>query len=137
MATAADVTEGSDAPDTRDDRGRTTVALVVVRQIAEYAADHTEATATVHRRRVTGASDAGVSARVSGSADQVDVRLEVPLAYPTPIAPAVDAVREAVRERIHTLTGYTVRSLDVTVSALVSPSPPGGAPAPGPTARVV
>ena len=141
MATAGDVTDTSstdtpDTPDTRADRGRTTVALVVVRRIAEYAADHTDATTTTPRRGITGGSDAGVSARVSGSADQADVRLDVPLTYPTPIGPAVDAVRGAVRERVHTLTGYTVRSLDVTVTALTTPAPTG-APAPGPTARVV
>ena len=37
------------------------------------------------------------------------------------LAVAVEAVRGNVRERVETLTGYRVRSLDVTVSALADP----------------
>ena len=46
----------------------------------------------------------------------------MPLAYPAPIALTVEAVRGNVRERVETLTGYAVRALDVTVSALAVPS---------------
>jgi uncharacterized alkaline shock family protein YloU len=97
-----------------------------VRRIAEYAADSTEGTVRTERRVVgVGLGEAGSTAKVSGYGDQVDLRLEVPLAYPAPIALTVEAVRGNVRERVETLTGYAVRALDVTVSALaVPPGPP-------------
>jgi uncharacterized alkaline shock family protein YloU len=105
------------------DRGRLEIAWTVVRKIAERAADLTEGTTTVPRRLAgLGRGEAGSSARVSGYGDLVDVRLEVPVVYPAPIALAVEAVRGNVRERVETLTGYRVRALDVTVSALADPS---------------
>jgi uncharacterized alkaline shock family protein YloU len=113
-------------------RGRLDIAFGVVRRIAEHAADSTEGTVRTERRVAgLGFGEAGASAKVSGYGDQVDVRLEVPLAYPAPIALTVDAVRGNVRERVQTLTGYAVRSLDVTVSALSVPAGP-----PAPTSRV-
>lgn len=119
-------------PDEVGDRGRLDIALGVVRRIAEYAADSTEGTVRTERRVVgVGLGEAGATAKVSGYGDQVDLRLEVPLAYPAPIALTVDAVRGNVRERVQTLTGYAVRSLDVTVSALTVPAGP-----PAPTTRV-
>ena len=119
-------------PDEAGDRGSLHVALSVVRRIAEHAADSTEGTMRTERRVVgVGLGEAGATAKVSGYGDQVDLRLEVPLAYPAPIALTVDAVRGNVRERVQTLTGYAVRSLDVTVSALTVPAGP-----PAPTSRV-
>jgi uncharacterized alkaline shock family protein YloU len=121
-----------DATTTEDDdaaeRGTLEIAFSVVRRIAEYAADTTEGTVRTQRRLVgVGLGEAGSTARVSGYGDQVDLRLEVPLAYPVPIGSTVEAVRGNVRERVQTLTGYAVRGLDVTVSAL---SVPAGPPAP-------
>jgi uncharacterized alkaline shock family protein YloU len=90
-----------------------------------------EGTMRTERRVVgVGLGEAGATARVSGYGDQVDLRLEVPLAYPAPIALTVEAVRGNVRERVETLTGYAVRALDVTVSALTVPAGP-----PAPTRR--
>ena len=97
----------------------------MVRRIAEHAADSSEGTVRTERRVVgVGLGEAGATARVSGYGDQVDLRLEVPLAYPAPIALTVEAVRGNVRERVETLTGYAVRALDVTVSALTVPAGP-------------
>ena len=116
-------------------RGRTNVALIVVRRIAEYTADLVEGTSRTRRRLAgLGLGESGATAHVSGYAEQIDVRLDVPLLYPTPIGPTVDAVRETVRERVHTLTGYTVRSVDVTVTALTPPTRDAAA---GPRPRVV
>jgi uncharacterized alkaline shock family protein YloU len=113
------------------ERGSLEIAFSVVRRIAEYAADSSEGTMRVERRVVgVGLGEAGATARVSGYGDQVDLRLEVPLAYPAPIALTVEAVRGNVRERVETLTGYAVRALDVTVSALTVPAGP-----PAPTRR--
>ncbi len=103
----------------------------MVRRIAEHAADMSEGTMRTERRVVgVGLGRSGATARVSGYGDQVDLRLEVPLAYPAPIALTVEAVRGNVRERVETLTGYAVRALDVTVSALTVPAGP-----PAPTRR--
>ncbi|WP_433803598.1 Asp23/Gls24 family envelope stress response protein [Actinomycetospora sp. CA-084318] len=118
--------------DEAGERGRLDISFGVVRRIAEHAADSTEGTVRTERRVAgLGFGEAGASAKVSGYGDQVDVRLEVPLAYPAPIALTVDAVRGNVRERVQTLTGYAVRSLDVTVSALSVPAGPAA-----PTSRV-
>jgi uncharacterized alkaline shock family protein YloU len=126
---AADAGPGAD--DEPAERGGLEIAFAVVRRIAEYAADSTEGTVRTERRVVgVGLGEAGSTAKVSGYGDQVDLRLEVPLAYPAPIALTVEAVRGNVRERVETLTGYGVRALDVTVSALAVPAGP-----PAPTRR--
>jgi len=111
------------APDGAAERGRLDVALAVVKKIAEYAADQTEGTIRTHRR-LAGLTlgESGASAKVSGYGEQVDVRLEVPLAYPAPITATAAAVRGNVRDRVQTLTPYRVRSLDVSVSALTDPT---------------
>ena len=105
------------------ERGRLDVALSVVRKIAEYAADHTAGTVR-SQRKLAGLDlgEAGTSAKVSGYGEQVDLRLEVPLAYPARIADSAAAVRDAVRDRVQELTPYRVRSLDIGVSALTDPA---------------
>jgi uncharacterized alkaline shock family protein YloU len=111
---------GADEP---AERGRLDVALSVVRKIAEYAADHTAGTVR-SQRRLAGLDlgESGTSAKVSGYGEQVDLRLEVPLAYPARIADSAGAVRDAVRARVQELTPYRVRSLDIGVSALTDPA---------------
>lgn len=109
--------------DAASERGRLDVALSVVRKIAEYAADHTAGTVRTQRRLAgLDLGEAGASAKVSGYGEQVDVRLEVPLAYPARITDSAAAVRDHVRERVQALTPYRVRSLDVSVSALTDPT---------------
>ena len=105
------------------ERGRLDVALSVVRKIAEYAADHTAGTVR-SQRRLAGLDlgESGTSAKVSGYGEQVDLRLEVPLAYPARIADSAAAVLDAVRERVQELTPYRVRTLDIGVSALTDPA---------------
>ena len=105
------------------ERGRLDVALSVVRKIAEYAADHTAGTVRTHRRLAgLDLGESGTSAKVSGYGEQVDLRLEVPLAYPARITESAAAVRDHVRERVQALTPYRVRSLDIGVSALTDPA---------------
>jgi uncharacterized alkaline shock family protein YloU len=105
------------------ERGRLDVALSVVRKIAEYAADSTPGTVRTQRRLAgLDLGETGTTARVSGYGEQVDLRLEVPLAYPARIADSAAAVRDHVRERVQTLTPYRVRSLDIGVSALTDPA---------------
>ena len=123
---------GEAADEAAAERGRLEIAWSVVRKIAEHAADLSDGTTTVRSRLSgLGRGDAGSKAKVSGYGDQVDVRLEVPLVYPAPITLTVEAVRGNVRERVESLTGYRVRALDVTVSALADPTP-----APARTGRV-
>jgi len=122
-ASAPTVADTAPAGDDAAERGRLDIAHAVVRRIAEHAADLTDGTVRAQRRLAgVGLGEAGAQAKVATAGDQVDLRLEVPLAYPAPIALTVEAVRGNVRERVQTLTGYVVRSLDVTVSALVSPA---------------
>ncbi|GAA4746616.1 Asp23/Gls24 family envelope stress response protein [Actinomycetospora chibensis] len=105
------------------ERGRLDVALSVVRKIAEYAADHTAGTVRTQRRLAgLDLGESGTSAKVSGYGEQVDLRLEVPLAYPARITDSAAAVRDHVRERVQALTPYRVRSLDIGVSALTDPA---------------
>ncbi len=105
------------------ERGRLDVALSVVRKIAEYAADHTAGTVRTQRRLAgLDLGESGASAKVSGYGEQVDLRLEVPLAYPARITDSAAAVRDHVRERVQALTPYRVRSLDIGVSALTDPA---------------
>jgi uncharacterized alkaline shock family protein YloU len=131
-ASAPTVADTVPAGDDAADRGRLDIAQSVVRRIAEHAADLTEGTVRAQRRLAgVGLGESGAHARVATAGDQVDVRLDVPLAYPAPIALTVEAVRGNVRERVQTLTGYVVRSLDVTVSALTAP------PERAPTSRTV
>jgi uncharacterized alkaline shock family protein YloU len=109
--------------DEASERGRLDVALSVVRKIAEHAADHTAGTVRTQRRLAgLDLGEAGASAKVSGYGEQVDVRLEVPLAYPARITDSAAAVRDHVRERVQALTPYRVRTLDVSVSALTDPT---------------
>lgn len=128
-AAPADATTGATVPavlpgdDEVAERGRLDVALSVVRKIAEYAADHTAGTVRTQRRLAgLGLGEAGASARVSGYGEQVDLRLEVPLAYPARITESAAAVRDHVRERVQALTPYRVRSLDIGVSGLTDPA---------------
>jgi uncharacterized alkaline shock family protein YloU len=112
-----------DPDDETAERGRLDVALSVVRKIAEYAADSTAGTVRTQRRLAgLDLGESGTTARVSGYGEQVDLRLEVPLAYPARIADSAAAVRDHVRERVQTLTPYRVRSLDIGVSALTDPA---------------
>jgi uncharacterized alkaline shock family protein YloU len=57
------------------------------------------------------------------------VRLDLTVAYPTPIRAATDRVRRRVMSRVEALTGVEVTRVDITVTALM--------PATGPSARKV
>jgi uncharacterized alkaline shock family protein YloU len=127
MSTPTDATAPVDVPDDLADeaaeRGRLDDALAEVRKIAEYAADQTPGTMRTQRRLAgLDLGEAGASARVSGYGEQVDLRLQVPLAYPARITDSATAVRDQVRERVQALTPYRVRSLDIDVSALNDPA---------------
>lgn len=65
-----------------------------------------------------------VTAHVDGSLVTLAVRCSV--TYPAPIGATVQAAREHVAERVATLTGLSVRQVDVIVTSLTAPAPTGG-----------
>lgn len=102
------------------ERGTLSIDHLVVRKVAQRAADQVAGTAKVERKVAgLGLGDQGASARVSGHGNDVDLRLDVALHYPAPVRAVVGSVRAAVTEEVEHITSYTVRSLAVTVSALV------------------
>jgi uncharacterized alkaline shock family protein YloU len=54
--------------------------------------------------------------------DDVALNLTFNVAYPEPVRKVADEVRRHVAERIESLTGRTVRSINVTVPELVAPA---------------
>lgn len=103
-----------------EERGTLEVHPSVVRKVAEWAADLTPGTVpTPGRLARLGAGPHGASARIDGAGDEVEVALSVALRYPAPIRELADAVRRAVTQEIQRITGYRVRSVQLTVSALL------------------
>lgn len=96
-------------------RGTLQIDHLVVRKIAEHTVDADRSTTTVTR---TLGADRGASVRVGGTGDQVDLTLDMGMDYPADLRAAVRTVRATVSDEIHRLTGYRVRSIDVTISAL-------------------
>lgn len=106
-----------------EDRGRLDINDVVVRKVAEHAADLTPGTARTTRKVAgVGVGERGASARITTRNGQVDVRLDVALHYPAAIRDTVRALREQVDTEVERVTGYRVRSVNVTVTALVPES---------------
>jgi uncharacterized alkaline shock family protein YloU len=103
-----------------DERGRLVIDHAVVRKIAQRAADEVPGTARA-RRRLAGVQlgTQGASARVTGNGDEVDLVLDLALRYPAAVREVVDQVRTHVTDEIRRITAYRVRSLAVTVSALL------------------
>lgn len=105
-----------------EERGALDVDPSVLRKIVEHAADI--APSTRHRtRRVAGlgVGDAGPSAKVvARTADEVDVRLWLTLAYPTPVRAAVAEVRERIAADLLRMTGHRLGRFTVEVDALQS-----------------
>ncbi|MCP3802757.1 hypothetical protein NLX83_26130 [Allokutzneria sp. A3M-2-11 16] len=59
------------------------------------------------------------TARITGTAPVIDIALRLALRYPAPVRDAAEAVRDRLVAEVGRVTGYHVRRLDVTVSALV------------------
>lgn len=107
------------------DRGRLHIGRTVVRKIAEHAADQDPGSARP-RRRLAGVELGrhGATAHVSGPDDALRIRLEVALRYPAPVRGTVASMRERVGSELQRITGFRVRTVDVTVSALVPADAP-------------
>jgi uncharacterized alkaline shock family protein YloU len=98
------------------ERGTLTVGHAVVRKVAQHAADQVPGTSRD--------AEKGAKAKVGGLDNDVDLALDLALQYPAPVRTVVGVVREKVTEEVELLTGYHVRTLAVTVSALLPDVPP-------------
>jgi len=99
-----------------DERGTLTIGHAVVRKVAQHAADQVPGTAR--------AGTKGANARVGGQDNDVDLALDLALHYPAAVRAVVGDVRERVVEEVERITSYQVRTLAVTVSALLPDVPP-------------
>ncbi|TQJ01020.1 Asp23/Gls24 family envelope stress response protein [Amycolatopsis cihanbeyliensis] len=103
-----------------EERGTLSISHTVVRKIAQRTADQVDGTTRAQRRVAgLGLGTHGSSAKVAGRADEVDLSMDLALHYPTSIGTVTGEVRERVTEEVERLTAYRVRSLRVTVSALL------------------
>ncbi|SDM85446.1 Asp23/Gls24 family envelope stress response protein [Allokutzneria albata] len=57
--------------------------------------------------------------RITGTVPEIDISVRLALRYPAPVRAAAEAVRERIVTEVGRVTGYTVRRLDMTVTALV------------------
>jgi len=120
------VTQAVEAGPSRTDRpepaerGSLSIAHAVVRKVAQHAADQVPGTLRTERR-VAGVSTgtSGSSAKVGGSDNDVDLSLDLALRYPAPVREVTGQVRDKVVEEVERITSYRVRSVAVTVTALL------------------
>jgi len=98
------------------ERGTLTIGHAVVRKVAQHAADQVPGTAQDGKK--------GSKAKVGGQDDNVDLALDLALNYPAAVRSVVGDVRAKVVEEVELVTGYHVRTLAVTVSALLPDVPP-------------
>lgn len=101
------------------ERGSLRIDPLVVRKVAQHAADQVPGTTTVQRKLAgLGIGEHGSSATVTGEGGAVDIRVELALHYPASVREVAGAVRERVTGAVEHITSYRVRGVDVTVTAL-------------------
>lgn len=107
------------------DRGWLKIDHTVVKKVAQHAADQVPGIAAERRGPAgIGPTRAGSSARIQGEGNNVDLALDLALHYPAPVRSVIADVREQVTAEIEHITSYRVRTIAVTVSALVPDIPP-------------
>lgn len=108
-----------------EERGRLSIDPLVVRKVAQHAADTTEGTATA-RRTLAGMAigTQRSSVRVTGEGNDIDLAIDLALHYPAAVRQVVDVLRARVSDEVERVTAYRVRGVDVTVSALLPDIPP-------------
>lgn len=126
LATAGTATHppaGTDpAPARRDpaERGRLRIGPSVVRKVAEHAADLSPGTLRAPRTMAgIGMGSAGATVKVTFAAQRVDLLIELALHYPCTVRATVEQLRARVGDEVRRITGYQVRSIAVTVTALL------------------
>ncbi|MFI5608194.1 Asp23/Gls24 family envelope stress response protein [Amycolatopsis sp. NPDC051903] len=108
-----------------EERGSLSIAHAVVRKVAQHAADQVPGT-VLAERRVAGLARgrSGATAKVGGEDNDVDLALDLALRYPAPVRAVTGDVRAKVTEEVERITAYHVRSIAVTVSALLPDASP-------------
>ncbi|CAM01176.1 putative alkaline shock family protein YloU [Saccharopolyspora erythraea NRRL 2338] len=102
------------------ERGTLDIDRTVLRKIAEHAADEVAGGARVRRRLAgVGLGEHGASAHVAGPDRELRIRLDVVLRYPAPVRETVRRMRERITAELERIAGCRVRTVDVTVSAMV------------------
>lgn len=105
------------------ERGRLHISSLVLRRIAEHAADTTAGTVGRAAARGGGRGAAGgpsgAAARVRANGVDVDVELDVSLVYPQPIHETAQRLRATVVREVGRLTGRKVRRVAVNVVGLL------------------
>jgi len=103
------------------ERGRLRIDPSVLRKVAEHAADLTPGALPAQRTVAgIGLGATGATAKITVAAQRVDLRVELALRYPGPVRSTVDQLRSRVGDEVRRITGYQVRSIAVTVTALLS-----------------
>ena len=106
-----------------DERGQLTIGPLVLRKVAEHAADLTPGVLP-HPRTVAGLhlGSTGATAKVTVADQRVDLHVELGLRYPNPVRATVAQVRTRIGDEVRRITGCQVRSITVIVSALLPDS---------------
>ncbi|MFB9908354.1 hypothetical protein [Allokutzneria oryzae] len=115
------VPEPRPEPSEPEERGALEIHPGVLRKLVQRIAD--DAPDTLRTRGRLG-GEHGTTARITGGSGEIDVALELALRYPVPVREAVAALRERVVDEVGRVTGYRVRTVDVTVSALLPENQP-------------
>jgi uncharacterized alkaline shock family protein YloU len=109
-----------------DERGQLTIAPSVLRKLTERTAELTPGTLPASRSVAGfGAGTTPATAKVTLTAGLVDLHLDVALRYPGSVRDTVEALRSRITDEIQRITGYQVRSIAVTVTALLPQPSPG------------
>jgi uncharacterized alkaline shock family protein YloU len=106
------------------DRGVIDIAPVVFEKLAMQAASEVPGVVgevrTGVQRLLPWASGSPADANAELGDDDVALDLTFNVAYPEPVRRVADEVRRHVAERVQSLTGRTVRSINVTVPELAT-----------------
>jgi uncharacterized alkaline shock family protein YloU len=109
-----------------DERGRLRIDPSVLRKVTERTADLTPGTLPASRTVAgVGLGSAGATAKVTVTGQRVDLRVELALRYPGSVRSTVDQLRSRIGDEVRRITGYQVRSIAVTVTALLPEPSPG------------
>lgn len=107
------------------ERGTLTIDRSVIRKVAQHAADAVPGTVRTRRRIAgIGLSEQGPSVKVTSSGADVDLALDIAMHYPGSVPAIAAAVRQQVAAEVERVTSRRVRTVDVTVSALLPDRPP-------------
>jgi uncharacterized alkaline shock family protein YloU len=125
-APASAVVEGGPDPPEPPARGIIDIAPVVFEKIAMQATAEVPGVegevSTGLERLLPWASGSPADAAVEMGDDDVALDLTFNVAYPEPVRRVADEVRRHVAGRIQSLTGRTVRYINITVPELVAPT---------------